>query len=193
MQALRGAPTPKPHLMRADPPPIPAESLRALRCVAWKCLSSGRFGFDEYRAAAFLDADGDRALVGKGFAGVLFDDVGDGTFRAAKRASVAVQGGGFGEIGPVGVRVVAGARGDPVGWPCVFESVAPQIDDGVERRWCVVDRNGALGGGRVPGLRGERDVGIEVDFARDVGEIPHGTLTRREDDVDAGDGKFAVA
>ena len=30
MQALRGAPTPKPHLMRADPPPIPAESLRAL-------------------------------------------------------------------------------------------------------------------------------------------------------------------
>ena len=30
MQALRGAPTPKPHLMRADRPPIPAESLRPL-------------------------------------------------------------------------------------------------------------------------------------------------------------------
>ena len=34
MQALRGAPTPKPQLMRADRPPIPAESLRPLTVEA---------------------------------------------------------------------------------------------------------------------------------------------------------------
>ena len=33
MQALQGEPTPEPQLIRADPPPIPDESLRPLTAV----------------------------------------------------------------------------------------------------------------------------------------------------------------